>query len=430
MARAIIETYGCTLNRADSDMMENMLKSSGVEVESGRLRSGDSPDFVIINTCTVKTPTEQRILDRIRKISSGNSRIIVTGCMASSNPDRIRKVAPHASIVTTSNVHRIGSALDELKIKKSVNYSNYSKNDKLEHHVPIDGVIARIPISEGCLSGCSFCETKFARGPLNSFSDKLILKAIEMNVKKGAREIELTSQDVGAYGLDRETNIAELLVDSQRIEGDFRIRVGMLNPEHLHKYIDRLVEGLKNRNVYKFLHLPLQSASNRVLRDMERRSTIEQFCDHVEELRLKVPGISIETDMIVGYPTETEEDFTRSMEFICNVRPTFTNVSKFGARPHAKASRLKQLGNDVIKERSSKMSRLARAVQREDLSKFVNEKESILITEQNNRSLIGRDDCYRVVALDRHVCTAKIGDRIGAKITGNTSVCLLGMACD
>ncbi len=426
MARAIIETYGCTLNRADSDIMEGLLKSRGMRVESGRFGNKKSHDYIIINTCTVKTPTEQRILDRIEKAAATGSKVIVTGCMAGANPDRILKAAPNASIVTTSNVHRIAEAIDSLDRNLRIDYSSYSRNDKLEYGKMYGSVVARVPISEGCLSSCSFCETKFARGPLNSFSDKLILKAVEMNVGHGSKEIELTSQDVGAYGLDRGTNIGQLLAGIADIEGDFRVRVGMLNPEHLHKYIDELIEGYSDPRIYRFIHLPLQSASNKVLKDMDRRYTIEQFEAHLRELKAKVDGISIETDMIVGYPTETSSDFDESVGFIIRARPTFTNVSRFGARPHARASRLRQLANLEVKRRSSEMSRTARVVQREDLSRLVGSTRSVLITEENSISLIGRDDSYRIIALDKSKCSAVVGDRISAEVYGNTSVCMLG----
>lgn len=423
MAKAVIETYGCTLNRADSDIMEGILKAQGISVDSGRHTEAGKYDYVIVNTCTVKTPTERRIIDRLRHLSKSTSRLIVTGCMASANADMIRKAAPGASIVTTSNIHRIADAVNAAGRS---DYTGYSKIDKLDYAPIHDSVISRIPISEGCMSSCSFCETKFARGPLNSFSDKLIVKAAEMSVKNGAREIELTSQDVGAYGLDRKTNIAELVSSMAEIEGDFRIRIGMLNPEHLHRYLDGLISALKQRNVYKFLHLPVQSGSNKVLRDMKRNYGISEFCEYVNELRLKVDGISIETDMIVGYPTESDSDFDESMSFLSEWRPTFTNVSRFGARPHASASRLKQLGSATIKQRSSEMSRLARAVQKEDFSRLVGCAEDVIITEENEKSLVARDDCYRIIALDKGN-GLQVGDNARARITGNSSVCLFGV---
>ncbi len=429
MDRAIIETYGCTLNQSDSDMAKSILSGEGVYVRTGKAQNPRKEDYVIINTCTVKKPTEQKILARLKSLSSQGCRIIVTGCMASANRDLILGAAPSASIISTSNMHRIGEALEEIRARGRVDYYGYSRIDKAALARENSGVICRIPISEGCLSSCSFCETKFARGPLNSFSDKLIAKAVEMAVGRGAKEIELTSQDVGAYGLDCGTDIAELLLDLSCIPGDFRIRVGMLNPEHLPKYFDRLISAFADRRIYRFVHLPLQSASNKVLRDMERGYTIEQFCGHLDELRSKVSGISIETDIIAGYPTESREDFAKSMDFIENYRPTFTNVSKFSMRPHAKASKLKQIQNGEVKARSSEMSRLARQVQHSDLSTLIGTTESVLITEETRRSITGRDDSYRIVAIPLNASGCSLGDRVKVRITGNTSVCLLGEIC-
>ncbi len=430
MARIAIETYGCTLNRADSDIMENVLASDGNAVQTGYSRSYEGFDYVIVNTCTVKSPTETRIIDRIKKLSAGGVRLIITGCMASANSDMILRAAPGASIVTTSNIHRISDAVAQLAAGRSrVDYSGYSRVDKLAFGGAKGAVISRIAISEGCVSSCSFCETRFARGPLNSFPHEVILKAIEMNVRKGSREIELTSQDVGAYGLDRKTDIAELLAGAAGIEGDFRIRVGMLNPEHLHRYIDRLIEALCMRSAYKFLHLPLQSASNSVLRSMGRNYTIEEFIGYVDEIRAKVRGVSIETDMIAGYPAESEGDYCDSLSFLRNIRPAFTNVSKFCARPHAKACGMQQLGNRIVKSRSSEMSRVARQVQKEDLGKLVGSRASALVTEQNERSFVCRDDYYRIIALPRRTPGITLGSRIDAEITGSTSVCLIGRAC-
>lgn len=427
MARVLIDTYGCTLNRADSDIMEGLLKSSGFEVENGGHSTPASHDYVIVNTCTVKNPTETRIIQRLKDLSKTNSKIIVTGCMASANSDKVLKAAPNASIVTTSNIHRIADAINYMGSSgKPGRHDKYSIIDKLKYYPGSGSIISRVPVSEGCLSSCSFCETKFARGPLNSFSEKLILKAVEMSVSRGAKEIELTSQDMGAYGIDKGTNIAELVANACDIDGDFRIRVGMLNPEHLPKYFDQLVEAYSSSKVYKFIHLPVQSGSNMVLRHMNRNYTIEEFNGYVNELRKKIDGISIETDIIVGYPTETREDYAASIEFVRETRPTFTNVSRFGARPHARASKLRQLANSEIKSRSTEMSRTARQVQNEDFAKLIGRTERVLINEANDRSFLARDSCYRIIALDRNANRVDIGDVANARIKSNSSVCLFG----
>ena len=424
MAKVLIETYGCTLNQADSDIMQGLLQKEGHLVESGKYAAGSDYDYVIVNTCTVKNPTEQRILDKLSTMKHLGSRLIVTGCMASANQDKIMKRAPRSSIVTTSNVHKIVDALSDISAGMQASYDAYERTDKVASLTPTGSVIARIPISEGCLSSCNFCGTKFARGPLNSFSSELIIKAIKNAVERGAKEIELTSQDVGAYGLDRKTNIAELVSTALDITGDFKIRIGRLNPEHLVKYFDALVDVYESRKVYKFIHLPVQSGSNSVLKEMSRNYSVETFRNFVSELKGKIDDISIATDMIVGYPTETDTDFEKSMQLIADTKLSRINISKFGARPHTKASRLKQIPGTVIKERSSLMYRLARQIEMEALTKVIGTTRQIIVTENNNISLVGRDDSYRQVAVKGD--SFRLGDILDVEIFGNTSVCLLG----
>ena len=359
-----------------------------------------------------------------RKMSGKGARLIVTGCMASANPDRIREAAPKARIISINNMPEM--------LPKMLNGNTgtialaYKRIDRSKFIYTPTGVIARIPISDGCLSSCSFCETKFARGPLNSFSEELILRAVSNAVSNGAKEIELASQDTGAYGADKKTDIAYLVSKAADINGNFRIRIGMLNPEHLHKYLDRLIECYKSDKVYKFLHLPVQSGSDSVLKDMKRNYSAEEFRAYVREIREKIPGISIATDMIVGYPMETEEDFEMSINMLNDVRPAITNVSKFWERPNATAKRSGRLSNATIKERSIRMARLAKAIQYEDLSMAIGTTEKVCVTESNQRSNIARDIFYRNIALkDKE----GLGSEINVRITGNSSVCLLAEKC-
>ncbi len=424
MEHALIETYGCTLNQADSDMIEGILRQSGVQTERGTYSDEANADYVIINTCTVKKPTEQKILDRIQKMNVKGDRLIVTGCMASANPDRIRKAAPKANIISINNMPEMLPKL--LNGNPGTGMQSYKRIDRSQFIYNPMGVIARIPISDGCLSSCSFCETKFARGPLNSFSEELVLRAISNAVSNGAKEIELASQDTGAYGADKKTDIAYLVSKATDINGNFRIRIGMLNPEHLYKYLDRLIECYKSDKVYKFLHLPVQSGSDSVLKDMKRNYSIDEFIAYAKEIRKKIPGISIATDMIVGYPTETEEDFEESIGLLKDIRPAVTNVSKFWERPNATAKRSGRLSNTTIKNRSIRMARLAKAIQYEDLSLAVGTTERVCITESNSKSNIGRDRFYRNVAVNNR---EELGSEIKVLIKGNSSVCLIAEKC-
>jgi MiaB-like tRNA modifying enzyme len=339
----------------------------------------------------------------------------------------VLKVAPLANIISTSNVHKVAEVIGSAKSGSNMMLNKYSKIDKLAFGIDNNTIIARIPISEGCLSNCTFCETRFARGPLNSFSEESILQAVKDAVKNGAKEIELTSQDVGAYGIDKRTNIAELLDKIIEIEGMFKVRVGMLNPEHLHRYFDELLDAYANEKIYKFFHLPVQSGSSKVLKEMRRNYTIEDFKDYVNKIREKT-GASIATDIIVGYPTETDADFEKSVELVREIKPEVVNVSKFGARPHAPASRLVQLSEKVTKERSIVLSRTVREIEFEQKKKHIGMQTKVLITEKTEKSFAGRDMFYNEVAVLGD--GIKLGDFVNVKITSNSSACLIGIISD
>ena len=397
--RAYIKTYGCTLNQADSEIISSVMERDGIKVTD----RDDDADVVIVNTCTVKKATAQKILYSLNNLDNAGRRVIVTGCMAGANQDLIERYAPNASIVTAPNADRIADvALDVVNGKRRV-LNKYRKSERLALLEPSKSIIAKIGVNDGCTSSCSFCETKFARGPLNSFSEELTLNAIRNSVKNGAEEVQLTSQDMGAYGIDRKTNIVELMAKIAEIDGDFRVRVGMLNPEHLDRYFDGLVEQLKNAGrFYSFLHLPVQSGSNKVLGEMKRDCRIEEFDTYVKELREHIPEITIETDIIVGFPTETDSDFEKTAEFIKRTKPDVTNISRFGARPHAPASRLEQHESETVNPRSVKLSRIVRSVQHELNDRFIGKRLNLIITESNERSFNGRTQGYKQVVLPKN----------------------------
>ncbi len=416
--RAYIKTYGCTLNQADSDIMSGILNGDGIEISE----SEEASDVVIVNTCTVKTPTQEKILNVLSKLEKTGKKVVVTGCMASANQDLIEKYAPSASILTTSNIEHIAKAVtsDERLV-----FNNYNRADKLDLFTSANNIIAKIPVSEGCLSNCGFCETKLARGPLNSFDEEKIINAVRFSVQRGAKEIQLTSQDMGAYGLDKKTNIAKLMQKLQLIEGDFKIRIGMLNPEHLHKYLDGFASALSSDKFYKFVHLPVQSGSNKVLKEMKRLYTIEEFDGQIRYLREKVPGITIETDIIVGYPTENEEDLEQTLEFIRRTKPNVVNMCKFWSRPNTYASKLKQLPNSVIGSRSAKLGRVVRKVQQEINDQYIGKSFEVVVTEIDERSFNARMDSYKKVII-KNDTPMNLGAKIRASINAASCNVLYG----
>ena len=411
-----IKTYGCTLNQADSDIINSVLDSANI----GQAESMQDADVIIVNTCTVKNPTEQKISDLLKKLESEKRKVLVTGCMAAANPDVISHAAPSASIVTIGNLEDMPEALSRIASGERVVMSSLQKSDRLANFKPRQGSVARIPVSDGCLSSCSFCETKFARSALNSFSEDLILNAIKYSVKSGAVEIDITSQDIGAYGADRKSNISLLMEKISRIEGFFKVRIGMLNPERLTGYMHEFASALCNEKFYKFAHLPLQSGSDSVLKSMRRNYTVEQYLEFVDILRSYVPGISIETDMIVGYPTETDEDFAKSIEVLESFRPDVTNISRFGARHHTTAYKMKQLDQILIKERSSRMYSAVRNIQHGINGKFVGRRVTALMTESTGVSINGRTDSYKQVVM-RGAGKDLIGKLINVRVHSATA---------
>jgi MiaB-like tRNA modifying enzyme len=412
-----MKTYGCTLNQADSDIIRSILSSKDIDITDNE----EDSDAVIVNTCTVKEATEQKIINKLQKMDKSGRNIIVTGCMAGANGDIIQKYIPNASIVTTPNIDMMPYAVSQVASKNKVMYNKFGVKDRLNYFKPGEGIISRMPISDGCLSNCAFCETKRARGPLNSFSEDLILKAINLSLKRGSKEIELTSQDVGAYGADKKSSISNLLKKIEGIDGDYKIRIGMLNPEHALKYMDSFIEALNNNHFYKFLHIPVQSGSDKVLKEMNRDYDLQQFYNVVDRLRSDVKGITIETDIIVGYPTETEKDFEDTINLIKDVKPEVSNLSKFAMRPHAPASKLKQLDENEIKRRSVEATRVIKDVQNKINRNYIGSLQDIMLTEKNDISVNGRTDSYKEVVISSPTRELNLGEHVKVKIYGSTA---------
>ncbi|MCL5423980.1 MAG: tRNA (N(6)-L-threonylcarbamoyladenosine(37)-C(2))-methylthiotransferase [Candidatus Marsarchaeota archaeon] len=376
--------------------MSNMLLDGGASF----VDKYDSADVVVLNTCTVKKITEQKILYLIDRLNSKGKKVVVTGCMAGANSNKIKKHMSSASIIAPHNIHKISEVVSNAYLGNRMELLDGNNLEKLSFFKPTRQHIAHVPVSEGCLSSCSFCETKFARGPLKSYDEKLIIRAIKDSVDKGAKEIQLTSQDMGAYGLDKNTNIAILMEKISNIDGDFKVRVGMLNPDHLHKYFDELIEQLKSDRFYKFIHLPIQSGSNKIILDMGRRCSTEQFILYAKELHSKINDITIATDIIVGYPTEGEFEFNETIKFIGELKPELTNISRFGRREHARASKLKEHSPIVINKRSSDLYRIVREIQREKNNSYIGRQIECVITEFGSNSINGRDKSYKQVILN------------------------------
>jgi len=413
--KILIETYGCTMNQADSDMIEAILRGRGCQVS---VLEGEA-DVIILNTCTVKGPTENKILERIKRLGSLDKKLVVAGCM-SVNSDKLRKITG-APIVWPGAIGKIGEAVGDALCGQATEYKDVERKEGLP--AAVTRPIMRLAIAEGCTGACSFCQTKLARPGLRSMRPQAVLKRMADGVAAGAKEIQLTAMDTGAYGLDIGTDLPSLLNRINDIDGDFFVRLGMINPDHALRMKEKLAAALKGPRFYKFLHLPVQSGSEKVCLDMGRKHTVAEFESIVRYFRAENPGITIATDIIVGYPTETEKDFSDTMELLKRVKPDITNVSRFSARPGTKAKELKPLSTQEVKRRSTEASALVKRICEERNQGLVGNVFDVLITEKQ-RDFTGRNEGYKQVVVKGF--EGELGDVVKVKISGANHGSLFG----
>jgi MiaB-like tRNA modifying enzyme len=386
-----LETYGCTLNQSDSDVIRNILETHGYSIAQDE----SSADVVIINTCTVKGATENKIITRIESLVKRKKPVVIAGCM-SANEKLIKRIAPSAPIVGTISISHIADAVRDALNGVGAIYK--SREDKAMIFRPSSAPIMRIPICEGCTSNCYFCQTKIARPFLFSYKPKTIARWVENAIENGAKEIQLTAMDSGVYGIDLGTNLAELLKNICAIDGEFRVRLGMINPQHAKRLGDDLINALMHEKMYKFLHVPVQTGSEDVCRAMNRQHTVADFVEVVKNAREKISDITIATDIIVGYPTETDEDFEKTIKLIKVVKPDIVNISKFSPREGTVAKKLKQLPTQVIAKRSRELTTLVKEIAREKNKALIGKYYNVLVTEKQ-KNFTGRTMSYKQVVL-------------------------------
>ena len=423
MVRVYVESYGCTRNRADGEIMEAILLRAGYELAE----TPESADYVVVNTCAVKDPTEHKMARRIRELIDSGKKVIATGCLVHVNPGVIDKRV--SGMLGVKSIDRIAEAIDVAeKGGKLVSVEDWRERsiDKLElPRLWKSGVVFVVPISEGCLNACTYCATRFARGVLKSYRPELVVRWVKEALARGYREIQLSSEDTGCYGFDIGTNLAELLDEITAIEADFRVRVGMMNPNHAIKILDELVEAYGSEKVYKFLHLPVQSGDNDVLKRMGRTYTVEEFEEIVRVFRRKVPGLNLNTDIIVGFPGETDEAFENTVELVERVRPDKINVSRYSRRPGTIAAKWKQIPGWKVKERSRELHRLRLAIAYEINQSYVGKKVEVLVHGEGKKGGIeGRTFNYKDIIVDSGLS----GEFREVKVTWAGSTYLMGIA--
>ncbi len=416
-------TQGCSSNLRESEIMMGLLDNSGFDIAADEHNS----DVNVVNICTVKGDTTAlREIRRLKKEFPGK-KLIVAGCITESIVPRIKQIGEGISFVNTHNFGKISMA-----VENSLNGTVLELLDKrYEQKVALPSVrknpvVGIVPILNGCNYFCTFCSTKLVKGRLFSYPMDAIRQDVKEHLKAGCKEIWLTSNDTGAYMVEQggKQRIAELLEQILSVPIDFKLRLGMMNPGNTITILDELIDIYRHPKMFKFLHIPLQSGNDEILRIMNRKYTVKGFAEAVDAFRKEIPEITISTDIIVGFPSETDEQFQESLKAIKKTAPDVLNISRYAAREGTIAAKMRQLPTNTLKQRSRIMTNLYREIALENNKKWLNWQGKILIDEKGkNNSWVGRNYCYKPVVVNGDF---KLGDEIDVKIVDAKSFYLRG----
>jgi len=359
-----IETYGCAAAKSDSEIIAGILTKASHRILDN-INHEMTIDVIIITTCDVKLVTEQKITNRAILLSKQypSKKIILIGCMADNRHKKLKKLLPKASFISTHRIDEIETAV--LSEKPILLLKTQGIVKTCLPRIRKDKQIGIVQISEGCRGACTFCSTRLAKGTIKSFPMESIINDIENLVKDGCTKIYLTSQDTAAYGFDLEKKslLPKLLEKISSLPGNFTVRVGMMNPDNVISTLEKFINAYRSLRIDKFLHLPIQSGNNKILQTMNRRYTVEEFMKIINEFKKAHPSIVIWTDIIVGYPGETTEQFNDTLTLLRKLKPNYTNISRFARREGTVSSKLKQFPTEILKERTHVCSELARELE-------------------------------------------------------------------
>ncbi|XP_053457881.1 threonylcarbamoyladenosine tRNA methylthiotransferase isoform X1 [Nycticebus coucang] len=416
-----IRTWGCSHNNSDGEYMAGQLAAYGYTItavpiwpsqESHRCRlpsaedkgcqfprffacfallvqeNASDADLWLLNSCTVKNPAEDHFRNSIKKAQEENKKVVLAGCVPQAQPrqDYLKGL----SIIGVQQIDRVVEVVEETIKGHSVRLLGQKKdNGKRLGGARLDlpkirknPLIEIISINTGCLNACTYCKTKHARGNLASYPIDELVDRAKQSFQEGVCEIWLTSEDTGAYGRDIGTNLPTLLWKLVEVipEGAM-LRVGMTNPPYILEHLEEMAKILNHPRVYAFLHIPVQSASDSVLMDMRREYCVADFKRVVDFLKEKVPGITIATDIICGFPGETDQDFQETVKLVEEYKFPSLFINQFYPRPGTPAAKIEQVPAQVKKQRTKDLSRVFHSYNPYDHK--IGERQQVLVTEES-----------------------------------------------
>ena len=414
--KCYVEVYGCTANKSDASIVKGLIQNhpSFELVDNCELA-----DIFIILTCTVIDTTEQRMLHRIQVLAQTNKKLVIAGCMASVQQEAIRKLYPQAILIEPRNIHNLLDVLDHVDQEKTLDMkSQISKS--------YDDLIAPVMIAEGCLFSCHYCITHLARGSLHSYPEQAIIDRINEAISQGCREIQLTAQDTASYGIDTQSSLPNLLKRIIRLEGKFMIRIGMMNPRTAKRIHKELTVLFQNDHIYSFLHLPIQSGDNIILERMNRGYFIEEAYEIINDLRSMDSDLTLSTDVIVGYPGESTDQFEKTKQMLKKIQPDIVNITRFSARPKTKAKRMpNRIPTELVKKRSKDLTIICKNLMQKRNKRYIGRRMSVVsLKKGTDKSVLCRSKNYKPVVIKKPL---SIGETYSVEIIDATDTHLVGM---
>ena len=399
-----IRTYGCQMNELDTEIMAGQLEKRGL------IRSLDeeSSDIVIFNSCSIRDLAERKVMGKLGQITRGHKKhmlIGVTGCMAMAKKDSLFRKFPHLDfVVGTNNITDLGSVLDEaLYTKKPV----FKTDDRFEEN--LDYLVAKreskftafVSIIRGCDKFCTYCVVPYTRGQEVSRPPESIVEEVERLADQGYKEITLLGQNVNSYGKDQpEWNCLfhDLLYRLDAIDGIERIRFMTSHPIDITVELMQAIRDLPS--LCEFVHFPIQAGSSRILKKMHRIYTKEQYLEKVALLRQIIPHVALGTDIIVGFPTETEEEFQETYDVLKEIRYSVSFLFAYSPRKGTPAIRWKDdIPEEVKQERLQRLIDLQNQITNDERQSLLGSTQEVLVEKfnQETNQLKGRTRCWKKI---------------------------------
>lgn len=425
-----IETYGCQMNVADSELIEGILQKEGF-THSTNIKDASA---IFINTCAVRDHAEAKVHSRLgyfNKIKKENPEVIIgmLGCMAQNLKDEILENKPYVDIVLGPDSYRkLPNMLNNrIKEQKHIVDTQLSRFEVYDGLFPSrkEGINAWVSIMRGCDKFCTFCIVPFTRGRERSRSPESIVKEVTQAIKKGFVEITLLGQNVNSYNYNG-FDFTDLLVEISKIEGLLRLRYTSPHPSDVNVKLLKVMA--KTPNICNSIHFPLQAGSDKILKRMNRTYTKKHFLKYAKMIRDYIPDVGISTDIIVGFPGETEEDFLETLDVMEQVKFDSAYTFKYSSRPYTKAI---EYDNHI--EEGIKQDRLERLINLQKEHTLIRNKESVgkivnvLVEKESKKSAnywSGRTDSNKWVIFEKG--NENVKDIIPIRITAAHGVTLRG----